>query len=163
MPDQLNKYLARILNKTKVELELDLAEMFPNKKLDLATKEQIAQAIIDKIISNSESGLDRNGKKLPKYSKGYSASEEFKLYGKNKDDPNMTLSGDMLGQIDILKITGNKVRIGWEDELQNAKAHGNITGQEGKWTHEGKKIKRDFFGLKPDEITELKKIIEEDG
>ena len=62
----------------------------------------------------------------------------------------MTLSGDMLGQIDVLGISGDTIKIGWDSELENAKAHGNITGQEGLW-----KKKRDFFGLTAKEIKEI--------
>jgi len=117
--------------------------------LPKSTKERIAQAIIDKIIANSEAGLNRTGGSLPKYSKGYLNSDAFTAFGKDSK-PNMTLSGDMLGQIDVLGISGDTIKIGWDSELENAKAHGNITGQEGLW-----KKKRDFFGLTAKEIKEI--------
>jgi hypothetical protein len=117
--------------------------------LPKSTKERIAQAIIDKIIEKSEDGLDRNGRSLPSYAKSYTESDAFEAFGKSKR-PNMTLSGDLLGQIDVISTSGDKLKIGWKSELENAKAHGNITGQEGLW-----KKKRDFFGLTAKEIKEI--------
>lgn len=121
--------------------------------LSKSTKERIAQAIIDKIIANSEAGVDRNGRDLPKYSKGYEASSAFAAFGKS-NKPDMTLTGDMLGQIDVLSMSGDTIKIGWEDPEQSAKAHGNITGREGL------RKKRDFFGLT---ATEIKEILKEYG
>lgn len=117
--------------------------------LPKSTKERIAQAIIDKIVANSEDGIDRNGRALPKYTAGYVKSDSFTAFGKDKS-PNMTLTGDLLGQIDVLSVSGDTLKIGWDSELENAKAHGNITGQEGLW-----KKKRDFFGLTAKEIKEI--------
>lgn len=122
--------------------------MFPEKDLTRTDKDRILQKIIDKIVEKSESGKDRLGKSLPKYSKSYKESDEFKAFGKT-NKPNMTLTGDMLGQIDILKIQGDTARIGWDSEEENLKAHGNITGQEGI------RKKRDFFGLTVDDIKEI--------
>lgn len=149
MPDKLNRFLSRNLKKSNVSIDIDLSELLPDKRFTTAQKETIAQKIIDKIVANAESGLDRNGKSLPKYSKPYKGSDEFEAFGKT-NAPNMTLTGDLLGQLDVLKIDGNKVRIGWESEQENLKAHGNITGQEGQWAK-----KRDFFGLTASELKEI--------
>ena len=149
MPDKLNKFLSRNLRKSNVSIDIDLSELLPDRRFSEQEKESIAQRIINKIVENSESGIDRLGRPLPKYSKDYKESDAFTAFGKS-NDPNMTLTGDLMGQLDILKIAGNTVRIGWDSELENAKAHGNITGQEGKW-----KKKRDFFGLTTAELKEI--------
>lgn len=123
--------------------------MFPDLTLTKKDKLQIAQEVIDRIVSNAEKGLDRNGKALPKYTKTYKDSDAFTAFGKSSK-PNMTLAGDMLGQIDVLEVSDDTITIGWNDETENAKAHGNITGQEGEWP-----AKRDFFGLPVKEIKEI--------
>lgn len=126
-------------------MELDLSELKLTKKQKL----EVAQAVIDKIVANAEKGKDRQGKSLPKYSKDYKDSDAFGAFGKSTK-PNMTLTGDLLGQIDVIDVDGDTVLIGWADEQENLKAHGNITGQEGLWP-----AKRDFFGLPPKEIKEI--------
>lgn len=129
----------RTLEKNKVEQRIDLSE-FSDVELGEFQKLQVGQALIDRIVERSESGRDVNGKRFPAYSKEYKQSEDFERYGKTPSERDMTLRGNMLEGID-LEISGNDLVIKMEDD-QAPKAHGNITGQEGKWGYE-----RDFFGV----------------
>lgn len=107
--------------------------------------------MIDRMVDRSEAGKDVLGKALPAYSKEYKNSEDFERYGKSANERNMELTGEMLDSID-LEVQGDEVIIKMEGD-QAPKAHGNITGQEGKW-----KKKRDFFGVTDFEV---KKILRE--
>jgi len=111
-------------------------------------KQYIGQLIIDKIKSRTEDGVGYNGKPLKKpYSDTYAKSPEFKAFGKSKSKVNMTLSGDMLGLLDIIEDKGNKIRIGWDDGEQNAKAYNHNTGDTVP--------KRPFFGINNKELYQI--------
>ena len=124
-----------------------------------ALKEALAQAILDKILDNSKSGVDRRGVPFKKYSKAYKKSDDYKAYGKTSK-VNLTLTGDMLGLLNVTEKKGNTVTLGWEEPDEGLKAHGHITGG-------GKLPKRDFFGInskalkdvKDEFDTEIKEII----
>ena len=113
---------------------------------------QIGNDIVEFIQKRAESGQGIGGKKLRSpYSKEYSESFDFKAYGKSPGDVNMTLTGDMLGAIDVLGFDGKVLTVGIEDS--NApKAHGHMTGMNGAVP----KMKREFFGLT---MNELKPIL----
>lgn len=154
MKETLNKYLTRTLDEDQVELEVDLKSLFPSKEFTPKQKEVIAQLFIDKLAERAAKGIDRNGRPLPNYSESYADSNEFKAFGKSQTKPNMRLTGDMLDQLELTGSSKDKIKIGWEDQIQNAKAHGNITGQNGDWAR-----KRDFFGLSVSDIESIKKEI----
>lgn len=111
-------------------------------------KQYIGQLIIERIRARTQDGLGYNGKPLKSpYSSTYAKSPEFKAFGKSKSKVNMTLSGDMLGLIDIIEDKGNKIRIGWDDSEQNAKAFNHNTGDTVP--------KRPFFGINNKELYEI--------
>lgn len=64
----------------------------------------------------------------------------------------MTLRGNMLEGIDF-DVSGNDLVVKMSPD-QAAKAHGNITGQEGKWGYE-----RDFFGVTDSEMKKIARDI----
>lgn len=147
------------LKKNNVEQTINLKEVFD---FDFSGKENlkqlIGQAIIDHIVERTKDGLgvslkdDGSGRtvklKSP-YSKTYAKSLEFKAAGKSKNNVNMTLSGQMLSTLDVKKIDGNKITIGWEDAEENAKAFNHVTGDTVP--------KRPFFGVSNKELREIKK------
>jgi hypothetical protein len=156
MKQNLNRYLTRNLEEDQVELEVDLKSLFPSKKFTDREKDVIAQLFIDKVAERAAKGLDIHGRKLPNYSESYSESAEFRAFGKSQENPNMRLTGDMIDQLEPLDASKDKIKIGWTEQLQNAKAHGNITGQNGAWDK-----KRDFFGLSVADIEQIKKEVKE--
>ena len=107
--------------------------------------EEIKDYIVSRVVNNNQG---YGGKKLKSpYSKLYQNSIEFDLYGKDENDINMTLTGDMLGAINIISAEGSELLIGIDD--QNApKAHGHMTGKNGTV----KNMKREFFGVTMDEL-----------
>lgn len=59
----------------------------------------------------------------------------------------------MLEGVDF-EISGNEIVLKMQED-QTAKAHGNITGQNGKWTNGKKKVTRDFFGVTESEVKKV--------
>ena len=110
---------------------------------------------IDKIVDRSKSGIDKNGKRFPGYSQSYISSLEFQIYGKSPGTVNLTLTGEMLASMEI-RTTGRGLSIEMADQDNADKAHGIITGQQGKW---GKR--RDFLGLPQSDENEIMRRVME--
>lgn len=91
-------------------------------------KEAIAQDIIDFIIDRTQSGKDVEGRSFKGYSKEYAESLEFQAFGKSKSEVNLTLSGQMLGTMDLIDTSGDSIIIGWTDAEESAKAFNHQTG-----------------------------------
>lgn len=157
------------VTKKNVEQTINLNEKFDidfSGKRNL--KELIGQKIIDRIVErcNNNEGINldpdtdrgRKVKLKSPYSDEYEESLEFKAAGKSKNDVNMQLTGDMLGLLDIKRIDGNKITIGWNDPEQNPKAHGHMTGKDGKVP----KMKRPFFGISNKELKDIKREMNAD-
>ena len=150
--------------KTKVSQQINLKEEFGfDFSGKNALKQAIGQAIIDKIVNRSKagngmsfgkSGIGRKVKLKSPYSKSYADSLEFKAAGKSKNKVNMSLTGDMLGLIDITKIKGNTIEIGWEDADENKKAFNHSVGDTVP--------RRPFFGVNKKELNDIKSEFKSD-
>ena len=149
---------APIVKKNRVEQKIELKELFRGidfKNDDI--KEYIGEAIIDYIRERTQAGqgikFSDDGKgssvTLKKYSKAYVESDDFKAFGKSKDEVNMTLTGDMLGLMDVVDVGRDTITIGWNDEDQIGKAFNHITGDTVP--------ARPFFGVSKSELNELAK------
>lgn len=133
----------------EMSLTVDLDQLFETKvPNDPGLREEIGQAIIDKIKERTDAGNKLGGGKFKKYSKEYIDSLGFKAHGKDKNDVNLRLTGDMLETMDIIAQSRNIVKLGWRDETQNAKAFNHQTGDTVP--------ARPFFGLSNSEIKALK-------
>lgn len=114
-------------------------------------RELIGQEILDLIRERSQSGKDKKGRTFPKYSESYVKSLDFKIAGKKKGQVNLTLSGDMLGAMDLLAHKKGQLTVGFEAGTpENARADGNIRGTYGQPKAVGPK--RDFLGLTKKEL-----------
>lgn len=116
-----------------------------------AVKREIAMQMIDLIIDRTLSGKDKKGKDFKGYSDSYKKSLIFKIYKGRKSKPDLKLTGNMQGAIDIVKISGDKIEIGFNDQTEELKAEGHIKGANALPI-------RDFWGLPT--LDEQKKIIE---
>lgn len=115
----------------------------------------MADLYIEAIKQRSEKGIDRLGNDFAPYSDAYVKSLNFKIAGKEKDKVDLTLSGDMLASIQLLKASKGKLVIGFEDGSdENAIADGNIRGTYGS-AKANRRIARDFLGLPDDELANL--------
>lgn len=140
------------LSKRDVSQTINLEEMFGvSFQGEKALRMAIAQKVIDYIVKRTQEGKDISGKNLAKYHPDYVASAEFELAGKSKNEVNMTLTGNMLAQLDVLSDSPNTIRIGWEDNEEILKAYNHNTGDT--------VTKREFFGITNKEAKEV--ILEE--
>ena len=132
----------------EVSQEFDLKKLFGVDLDAPELMEYIGERIIEKIRERTLDGKGINGKNLKKpYSESYSKTPEFKAFGKSKSNVNMTLSGDMLGLMQIIEAEDGKIKIGWDDPEQTAKAYNHNAGDT--------LPKRPFFGLNNTETKEL--------
>jgi hypothetical protein len=139
---------APVFKKSGVYQTLNLKEMFgvvPNKEL----RQAIGQYAIDFIRKRTENGAGIGGEpfRFGVYSDEYAESLEFKAHGKDKHEVNMTLTGDMLGLLDVIEESQSTVTIGWRDAKENAKAFNHNTGDTVP--------KRPFFGLTAKEVRSI--------
>jgi hypothetical protein len=129
-----------------------------------AEQKDIADAVVDHIRERTAKGVgvDRKGnrvrglEKFPKYSQSYKESLSFKIGGKsNKVD--LTLSGDMLGALDVLEMKNGKIKIGYEEGTREYLiAEGNILGTYGTDKADPSRA-RDFLGVTPKELADILK------
>lgn len=137
------------------DLGIDLSE-------DEGLKQAIGQAIIDKIIerTNQGKGIEFSGdtartvKLKSPYSDKYADSLKFKAAGKDQNDVNMRLTGDMLASVDVLSVGINTITIGIADDKEKLKAFNHITGDTVP--------KRPWFGIGKQELLEIKRDFKED-
>jgi len=116
-------------------------------------RQAIAAEIIDHIITRTKSGKDKDGEGFPGYSKSYMKSLDFKISGKGKK-VDLTLSGEMLSSMELLKESSGKVVIGFEkDDDINGRAEGNILGSYGGSPNPKKS--RDFLGIGKDQLNKI--------
>jgi hypothetical protein len=124
------------------------------KGLPETEKLALGEDIIEYMRKRTESGKDNRGGSFPKYSKEYMKSLDFKIAGKGSK-VNLTQTGDMLADIEVLDIKNDKLVIGFEKgSLNNDKADGHITGWQGR-----SDTKRPFLGFEGSEKDKLKGII----
>lgn len=106
-------------------------------------REAIAEDVIDFIRSRTDRGLDKNNRPFRRYSKSYSESLDFKIAGKSRNNVDLQLTGDMIGDLQIINVeTAGFITIGYErgsDENDRAAWQRNNT----RPTHP----KRDFLGI----------------
>jgi hypothetical protein len=109
----------------------------------------IAAEIIDYVISRTEDGKKIGGKEdFPDYSKKY--AEE-----KGQENVDLTFSGDMLMNMELLKQKSGALRIGYSSDYEElGKVEGNVLGTYGK----SKPIKgkaRNFLGITKEELNSI--------
>jgi hypothetical protein len=132
-----------------VTQEIDLADYVDAVPSD-SYKQAFAQRAIETIVNRTRSGKAPNGRSFEDYSTAYSLSNAYRAAGKTSR-VNLTLTGEMLDTITELQGEGSKVLLGWGDSLNNAKAHGHMTGKDGS----GDLPVREFFGVTENEIREI--------
>lgn len=120
-----------------------------------AFKREFGLRVIEAIVDRTQSGKDKNGSRFAAYSKAYKESLQFQLYGKD-NGVNLTLSGEMLSNMGVVKTTTTTVSINFLSSGQGEKAHGHINGTRSK---KGKKQlpQRDFFGLPEEQQAKIMK------
>jgi len=122
-------------------------------KIDGDTKDIIAVAAIDLVVSKSKDGKDAMNRKFVKYTAAYA-----KKKGVPRSQVDLTFEDKMLNAIKLIKERGqqNRLKIGFrKNSKENAKAEGNILGTYGHDTPVQKP--RHFLGLTKKEIIAIVK------
>lgn len=139
------------LSQDKVSQVFDLKKIFGfDVSKNGPLKEAFAQALMDRILDRTKSGVDYDGQKFAAYSQRYKDSLMFKAFRKTSK-VDMELTGEMLLSMEILSMRGNELEIGFTGE-QAAKAYGHMTGMEGHPTLDGVTPPRKFFGITDAEL-----------
>jgi hypothetical protein len=111
--------------------------------------------LVEYVRQRTEKGKGPGGASFPSYSKEYADSLDFKIAGKSKSKVDLTLSGDMLGAMDVLSTKRGKITYGFENGTEeNAKADGNIRGTYGQSKPNSKKARK-FLPLTKAELQNL--------
>lgn len=154
---------------TKVRLKIDvnrvISDTFDSRALrdkareiaaDSAFKREYGLRLIDEIIRRTrEDNVDKKGKQFKPYSKAYKQSLAWSVYGKT-DNVDMTLTGEMLENMEVTNVTPRTIEIGFISQTQNDKAHGHINGTR---SPKGKRLLpvRDFFGISAEDQSKILK------
>lgn len=122
-------------------------------------REVVAREIIDFIAKRSEKGLNVKGEKWSGnrgvYSDSYAKSLDFKIAGKRKNKVDLTLSSEMLNDIELIKSSKGNLKIGFSrSNNSRKKAEGNILGTYGKESPiRGKS--RPFLGISKEDLIKI--------
>jgi len=105
------------------------------------------QSIVDRIVDRTQGENRRaDGPSFRRYSESYEESQAFADFGKS-GSVDLTLTGDMLLDIDILELTPSRLVVGFSDQTQTAKAFNHHTGDTVP--------ARPFFDINKSELDEL--------
>lgn len=122
---------------------------------------ELADRILEFIRSRTEKGKDKKNKSFAGYSDSYKNSLDFKIAGKSSK-VDLTLSGDMLIEMDLLSQKKGQLLIGFENgSEENARADGNITGSYGGSANPKKA--RDFLGITKKDLIAVQKKFDKDN
>ena len=121
---------------------------FTAKKLMECQKERIKQAAADQLVNITErvqqQGHDARDKPFPDYSPAYLRKRRKEGL---TDFVNLTFTGDMLKNLNVLETTPRKFVIGFTSDREHKKAQ-NVTRLKGKWLgmtdEEEKNLAQDF-------------------
>lgn len=110
---------------------------------------QIGQDIIDYMVARVQDGKGIGGVTLKApYSKDYLSSDIAKAYDKKADPINMTLTGDMLGSIDLVNDDADKLKIAIDgSDVDTKKAYNHNVGDTVP--------RRPFFGVDKSELEDI--------
>lgn len=134
---------------SEFEVQID-----PNYSAEV--REAIAAEIISFVRQRTLGRKDVNGRTFKKYTTEYTKSVDFKAAGKNKNNVNLTLSGDMLAYLELIKNQKGKLVLGYGDgNPQAGKAEGNQIGSYGKSADASKA--RPFLGIRQEDLARILK------
>jgi hypothetical protein len=134
------------ISQKKMELTVDLKELFGTEVSSPSVRQAIGQAMIDTIVERTRQGQKLGGGSFKGYSTKYKESLAYQVAGKT-GDVNLTLTGDMLGSLNITEDRSTSIKIGVVGQTQNAKSFNHHTGDTVP--------ARPFFGLQQNELKDI--------
>lgn len=116
---------------------------------------EVGRNVIKRVVERTrEEYKNKNNRKFPGYSQTYISSKAFLQGGKSKNEVNLTLTGEMIDDLDIVEHGVGYVDIGYKTSYTGAgKVEGNVIGSYGR--EPNTKHARDFLGIKKDEAEEF--------
>ncbi len=124
----------------KAKFKVNLKELFGTTVPDdESLRQEIADAVVRVVQERTAEGVSAKGNKFKAYSKKYAEKK-----GVGVGDVDLRLFGDMLESLDMIESTPQTITLGFDDELQNAKAWNHNTGDT--------LPKREFLGLMKKEM-----------
>ena len=136
-----------------------------SKDYSTSQRKAIGQEIIDLVIDRTKKGqgvITEGGqtklKTFPVYSKSYIDSVDFKAAGKSASKVNLTLSSEMLEELETVDYkTAGEIETGYESASEEVKnrVEGNILGSYGG--KPSKKKARNFLGITDKELKSILK------
>lgn len=135
------------LSKDELSQAIDIKKEFG---VDLSDeprlRQEIGQAIVDRIRDRSAEGIDLFGDNFDKYDERYVESDDFKDYDKSEDEVNMELTGAMLESVDFEDSASTiTVSVGGEE---TPKGYNHQVGDKLK--------RRSWFGVNSNDIKDIK-------
>jgi hypothetical protein len=114
--------------------QVEISSRFPKNE-----RAAIAEEIINYVVETTKSGVSPvTGRAFAgNYSRGYAKSLDFKIAHKNKNKIDLTLTGDMLGVVELIDDNKGKLLLGIDHRKfpqEAAKAEGNQLGTYGNAT-----------------------------
>lgn len=97
-----------------------------------AIGEAVVRLIQDRTAAGERPGGGSWSGEAVRYTQGYIDSSAFKIGGKSKSPVNLTLTGDMLADLQVLSSRSGAVIVGYRAGDSNDKAEGNILGTYGQ-------------------------------
>jgi hypothetical protein len=121
-----------------------------------AQRKEVGSRVVQEIIKRTQDEhKDKKNKPFAKYSKEYKSSLDFKIAGKNPSEVNLTLSGDMLSDLDVIEHGIGYVDIGYDSGYFGAgKVEGNVIGSYGDSTGHPSKA-RNFLGMPKTDLNDI--------
>ena len=154
---------APTIKQSKVEQVIDFEEDLGLEfDLSRSTSRAIGEAIIELITNRTLDGISMkftsDGRGIPgelkrPYSDSYSNSKEFKEAGKNRNEVNLQLTGEMLASMKVKNATSKSVTIGITDSLNKKKTHGHTNGID-----RTNVPPRPYFGISKKELRSLVQV-----
>ena len=137
------------LSKSTVRQQLDLDDLLGVSFVgERGLRQRIAQRVIDYMKERTqEANVDVNGRAFAPYSKAYTESTVFKLLKGNSKDVNMTLTANMLADVDVLSESSRSITVGFRDPTEILKAYNHNVGDTVP--------RRQFFGVTKKELSDL--------
>lgn len=113
---------------------------------------ELGRRIVEEIRERSRRGIDKN-------------SNTFKSYASDGDQsgtPNLSSTGDMLAELDVISIQSSTITIGYDVNHELAgQVEGNTIGSYGQPTGNSK-YARDFIGLPSNIVTRIVQEIKQE-
>jgi hypothetical protein len=122
------------------------------QSLTSVQREAIGLEVIEFIIDRTKNGLDVNGNPFAAYKKSYKETFEYQIGHSGDSGVNLTLTGDMLGNISIINHGVGFIKLGFDDSqaAQKAKWIQAPSGQK-----QGKQSPRKFFGISEKDLNKI--------